>query len=97
MLCVHGVVHLLHLLIGDLPAKISQRTGNFRMPLQCLLANDWDSLIRREVMTIIFERHEIKSGNKTVGGIASGEVDLAILQRPRQQPQIHDSRLFSEM
>ena len=43
-------------------------------------------------MAIIFQDKEIKGLDESVSGVASGEIDLMITQRSRQQAQIHDSR-----
>ena len=48
-------------------------------------------------MPVVFEHEQIQSRNQPVGGVARGQVDLMIFQRPRQQAQIHDARLFREV
>src|SRR5258705_11344293 len=66
------------------------------MEVESLLANHWDGLVRRKVVTVILKHKEIKNRDQSVGGIASDEIDLLVFKRAIQQAKIHDARWFGE-
>ena len=55
MLPVDGVVHLLHLGIGDGVGQCIENRKEFRMRFDQLCANDGHGLVRRKVVPIIRE------------------------------------------
>ena len=63
---------------------------------QRLLSNYRHRFVRREVMFIVLENEQIQRGNEPVRRVPRSHVDLMILQRPSEQTQIHDARLFVE-
>src|ERR1700676_1197644 len=57
-----------------------------------LFPNHSDRLVRRKIMTVIFQRKQIKRRNQTIGGVAGSDINLMIVQRRSEQAQIHGAR-----
>src|SRR5437868_2700344 len=66
------------------------------MPGDRVTSNDGHSLIRRKILPFILQHEKIEGGNEPVRRIACNYVYLFLLERSRQQSQIHDSRRSSE-
>src|ERR1035437_9714735 len=96
MLSFDRVVQSLHLLVGNLSRQLGQDLGQLRMPLQSLRAYYRHRLIRRKIMSVVFQHEQTQSRNQPVGRIAAGQVDLVILSGPREQAQFHNAWLFRE-
>src|SRR5215469_1191917 len=82
MLAIDGIIQLLHFAIGDLVHQLIQGGSDLWVFTQDLLANDRHGLIGREVMFVVGQHEKIKSGDKAVGCVACGQIDLTVFQGP---------------
>jgi len=61
------------------------------------LADDGDSIVRREIVAIVGQSDKAKGVNQAVGGVAGDDVHLMIDERAVDEAEVHDSGGFSEM
>src|SRR5262249_28352853 len=73
---VHSVVHTPHIGGGHFSGKFRQRRAQFRKPLQRGLARDGYGVVRRKIVCIVLQRHQIQRFDQAVGGISGGNVHL---------------------
>ena len=62
-----------------------------------MLADDGNSLVGREVVAVVLEHRQIQRRDQAVGGVAGDQVNLAGLEGPGEQAEVHDSWGGGEM
>src|ERR1700761_6192806 len=82
MLSVYRFVHGLHLLGGDFTRQTGERASQLRPAIERLLAHQRNRLVRRKIMLVILQHRQMKSLDRTVGGIARNHIDLMSIQSP---------------
>src|ERR1700678_4114408 len=92
MLAVNGFIHGAHVFSGDLAGERIERILNLRPALQRVLPYQWNGLVRRKIMAIIFESPESEGLNRPVRRVAGNHVYLMRIERAIEQPQVHRSR-----
>ncbi len=96
MLAVDRVVESAHVIIGNLSGEFVERGSTSGMACQHLLSHDRHSLIGREVVAIVLQNKQIQRGDKAVGDVSCGQIDLFVLERAGEQAQVHDARGLGE-
>src|SRR6201987_2712719 len=96
MLAIDSIVQLLHFRVRDLVSQFRKDLRNFGVVADGLLPDHRDSLIRREIVPVVFEHEQIQRRNEPVSGVTRGEIDLMIVQGPSQQTEVHHTRRLRE-
>src|SRR5260370_25088790 len=60
VLAVHGVIHTPHVALGHAPGKVGERSAQRRNAFERRAAHDRHGIVSREVMPVVFERHNIE-------------------------------------
>src|SRR5207245_4263241 len=89
-LAVHGIVQPTHYVFGDLAGESVQRVAHFRMALQRLAAHDGHSLVRRKVVAVVLEHHQVERCDDAVRGISGHNIHRLFFQRAIYQTQVHN-------
>jgi hypothetical protein len=97
MLPVDRIVQLLHFLVTNFSRQVVQRARNLWMLLHYFGAYYRNSLVRREIVTIVFQHKQVEGRDQAIGSIARDQIDLLLLERTRKQAKIHDARRLSEV
>src|SRR5437763_270621 len=87
---VRGVVHAPHVGRTDAAAKAFERGADLRVLQQRLCPRDRCRVVRREVMPVVIELHEIQGGDEPRRRVAGDKIHLARRQRAIAEREIHD-------
>src|ERR1700687_1955327 len=86
---IHAGVELAHVFVVELRGERVQRVGNLGILVQDFLAHHRCQVVRRGIILVVLQNHEIESRYTTVGCKHNGSVDLPVLQSGVGQARVH--------
>ena len=78
VLGVDGIVKTTHVRGGEFASEIGEGGAELRELREGRLADDGNSVVRREIVAVVFEGDEAEGINEAVGGVAGDDVNLMI-------------------
>jgi len=90
-------VEMAHFGGREFSGEIGEGGAELRKFLERVAANDGNSVVRREVVEIVFESDEVKRVDEAVGGIAGDDIDLMIDESAIEEAEVHDVGLRGEV
>src|SRR5690348_14165393 len=70
LLAVYLVIHAPHFIRGDFAAEIGERVAKTGKSHQRVLPTDRNRVVRRKIVAVVFENHQVAGGDDPIGRIA---------------------------
>ena len=91
------IVQVTHVFGADLPGQPLQPSPDSGIRLERLRTNDWNCLVRREVMLIILQYDQSERRDQAICIRTGDDINLLALQCAIEKAEVHNPRRLGEL
>src|ERR1700678_372687 len=96
MLAIDCLIHCPHIIRSNFSLKRVKRSLNLWPTFKRVFTDEWNRLIGRKVVLVVFKRRKPERLNGAVGRVGSDHVNLMSIERSVEQAEVHSTRRGGE-